>query len=255
MTHPLDGAQDRLRRARQHFEVLESEFGSISPYTKPIRLGSKFEPDLQKIFITITEVPPLNPTWPFIVSECLFNLRCALDYLAWQLAIWNLQRKGHDREPVGSTQNPIATTKERFQNRQVEDIHPDHVALIKDLQPYGPHHMRQYTDALAKGLHPELLAETHVLARLARLNNHDKHRLLRPTIVAASSRTVGPFDAVDCDVAAPNFHLFGEPGFEVGAVWAEFDVVRVTGGNPRVHMPVDIEPSLAFGGNSPRSFL
>src|ERR1041384_6638870 len=104
MTHPLDGADARLARAREHFDIVQREWDALAPYSKTITLKSEYVADVQKIQVFIDGVPTVNQRWSLEISECLFNLRCALDYLAWELAKWNLIKKGEVREPRGNTQ-------------------------------------------------------------------------------------------------------------------------------------------------------
>lgn len=246
--HPLDVCLLRVQRARQHFERLQSAFNVIPVQAKSITLASYFETDANKLIVTIATVPELPLEWSLDASECLFNLRVALDYLAWQLAVWNLQRQGKTRDPLFDTQYPIATSKQKLKGRQIQDLAPDHRAIIERAQPYGPDHMAQYANVIARGMKPEILAKQHVVAALGSLNNADKHRLLYPTAVSATVTRIGDFTTFDCEVANPNFFIQGPPPFQVGAKWADFDVVSVTGPDPRVEVPVDIEPTLAFGG-------
>jgi hypothetical protein len=153
--HALDGARLRLDRARFHMDELDVAFRSY--------LADHWETSLHP------EVP--EAPWNFrftrepphyfgvIIGEAVQNLRSALDYLVYELAI-------HDRggsKPRTRTQFPICTTPGNF-FRGREYIRPllgEHRRRIRKLQPY------QSKDPAA-----------HPLAILNRLSNTDKHRLL-----------------------------------------------------------------------------
>jgi hypothetical protein len=247
MAHPLDGADTRVARAREHFELVEREWNALPPDAKAITLGSEYKSDTQKIEVKIASVPAIDQRWSLELSECLFNLRCALNYLTWELAKWNLAKKGETREPSRQTQYPLTTAEDQFPDRQVKDLHSNHVTIIKWLQPYSPLYMTQFTGPILLGANPEGLANQHPALRLQELDNADKHRLLEVSAIGPHVTRVGEFTAFDCEVANPNF--FMQAGtFQVGTKWAEFDVVSVTGPDPRVEMPAEVEPSLTFAG-------
>lgn len=152
MTHPLDGAYTRVKRAREHFESVQQEWMSMAEATKLITLSSRFDRDTSKIEVFIAAVPELNQQWALEISEMLFNLRCALDYLAWELANWNLRAKGEQRDPSNATQYPIAVSEARLNPAQVKDLDPKHAAVIKWLQPYSPIYNFQNVDVSNKRL-------------------------------------------------------------------------------------------------------
>src|ERR1700674_351403 len=91
------------------------------------------------------------------------------------------------------------------------------------------------------------MAMRHAAWVIQDLNNTDKHRLLQLAVMGTTTTTLGPFTPLDCKVENPNFYIQGPAGFEVGAKWAEFDVATVTGADPRVDVPIDIEATLVFG--------
>ena len=243
----LQDARVRLVRAREHFQAVEREWAAIPVESKTIALRSEYKPDLKKIEVLIDSIPDMPTHWSIICSECLFNVRASLDYVAWYLACWNLNRNGETREPIPQTQFPIFTNEQAFNPGWVKDMHPSHVALIKWLQPYSPIQMPNYAvEIISRGGDAEALAKGHVIERFRSTHNHDKHRLIQLAAMAPHHAVMGSFDAVGCEVTNPNW--FGQAdAFEKDAKWAEFDVVSVSSPNPRVDVPVEITPALRYG--------
>jgi hypothetical protein len=165
MTHPLDEARAKVARAFRHLEELNNEvhaFADAHPYSGVL----DFDSEAPKIVIRAKAAVPDEPV-PLvvgvIVGDVLNNLRSALEYLAWQLAIIG---KGPDKD----THFPICDTRDKWRdwgNGNVKRLQPKHAAVIERVQPY---HGRQ-TGAL--------------LFIIARLNNTDKHAVVSATSWAA----------------------------------------------------------------------
>jgi hypothetical protein len=69
-----------------------------------------------------------------LIGEICYNLRCALDYLAYALAFL-----GTNRQPTG-TQFPVESNRQGFEARRntyLKGISDTHVAMIERLQPYN----------------------------------------------------------------------------------------------------------------------
>jgi hypothetical protein len=247
MSDPLEGCRLRLARSWQHFNVIHSEFSSRPDQSKAVSFTQRFDPEANRIDAFVGRVPEFPTTWSLEFSEALFNLRAALDYLAWELAKWNLSRMGQSREPKAVTQYPIATSAAKLAHHRMVDLHPDHRAVIERFQPYGPAYMDQFAAIIAKGANAEGLAHGHPLHYLASLNNEDKHRFLKPTALTASLINVGPYEGQDCSITQTNVFVMVE--INEGERWATFDVVP-SGPNPHVEMRDWIIPGLSFGGRN-----
>jgi hypothetical protein len=200
-----------------------------------------------------------------MASEAFFNLRSALDYTAWELAKWNLQFIGSAAEPFSRTQYPIATEEGRFQEWQLKDLHPNHVAVIKWLQPWSEMSFQVMLDEMAR--HPgipsgqqmtftpfvytdkgrALIALSHPLDKVRSINDHDKHRTLKAIGVSSGISEVGDYAGVRCTVAAVN--VFSQAQLNSGAKWAEIDIVPLAP-NPEVVVNDRITPALTFGGDN-----
>ena len=154
--HPLDGAFARVDRADKHLADLKSKISERECdqiQANPIEA----DPDNPgNLLLRPTKgVLPIDPIFGILVGECVYNLRAALDYLVYELAIVD---SGHIQD---GTQFPIESKKEIFTRRAktwLKGINPTHIAEIEKLQPYN----EQWT------------------AVLRDKSNPDKHRLLTP---------------------------------------------------------------------------
>jgi hypothetical protein len=211
-----------------------------------VRFGQQFDPKKNTITIAVTAVPELPIHWTLTAADALQNFRTALNYLAWELAKWNLHRQGEQRGPGSRTEFPIGTEPARFPRYKVADLHPDHVAAIENLQPYEQGYIQAFHGQPVWAITREnglpgpwafAIAE-HPLALLQRLSNHDKHRLLQLVGMGvdaiASGPGIGPPDEfIDCHPIGTS--VYDLRALKPGAEWKKFRV-NPTGPNPRVNV-------------------
>jgi len=175
--HPLDGAYERVRRAREHLEDLKPQVNAlrqaahnrVSLNRKP---GIFTLPDGRKIravrgsFSTFIVPAPLRVST--LIGEVAQHLRIALDYLIYELACFDAKRI------VDHTQFPVADSEERFKDLLAryhlsDTLTPEHIAAIERLQPF-------------RGC--------DWITRLSDLSNLDKHRhltaVISPIVIALS---------------------------------------------------------------------
>lgn len=160
--HPLDDPQAKLGRAEEHLGALHvglRRYMNSNPYELVVEKQVNRWDDVR--FKVNTEPPwTLGP----IVGDFFFNLRSALDHLAWQLALLTTP------EPSRNTQFPIfrekpSTDRERANwRRQTRDILPAAEALIESLQPYNRPYGR----------------DTDTIWLVHEACNIDKHRVITP---------------------------------------------------------------------------
>jgi hypothetical protein len=133
ISHPLDGAFERLDRAQKHFAELCGHVATFrQEYLDACRIYVEPNPPYE-----IHPFPPQTIDHPPIVSvllgEIVYNLRSALDYLAFELA-------RHDSGQIQeNTQFPIDDTPEKFARSittRLRGVSSAHVLLIEKLQPY-----------------------------------------------------------------------------------------------------------------------
>lgn len=241
--HPLQGCRIRHKRAIDHFHVIEAELAVLPVDEKAVTFRSDFHADRNEIVVSLATVPNFPASWGVLASEAFFNLRAVLDYLAWQLACWNLQQQGKARDPHGGTQFPIATRPELFQQEQVRDLHPDHRAEIERLQPYSCDQLSRFMPGQVRPDNWHRLTEQTPLARLKRINDHDKHRLLRPIGASVTAVMQGEVVPFNCEIIRA-----GHPRHDirVGAEWSVY-TVRPTGPHPEMVVGDWVVPGVAFG--------
>lgn len=86
MSGSLDEPLAKLKRAAQHYRLLKDELhGGLDSHMHAVRVEPRHE-GLEYVFY-IGEVEPLDPAWPFVVGDCVHNIRASLDYLVFQLHI------------------------------------------------------------------------------------------------------------------------------------------------------------------------
>jgi hypothetical protein len=187
MNHKLDlsSAWSKLERARVHIKILRSEIGvKADEQTASLTVSRAFEPQSSAIIWRIQTVIQVRDHWSLIVGDAAHNLRCALDHLAWQLAIKHF--KGV--EPT----NPVVIRQIQFPVVVERNRWPDHMnrkymdaadaQKLEDFQPFnlGP-------ISRSKGQ----LHALETLAGFGGLDNIDKHREIHITEVAPFQTTIG----------------------------------------------------------------
>lgn len=155
--HPLDGCRDRVRRAEEHLQDLEGEVVSMiekQANSLPFDLDSK--PPHGAINVGHPPETFAGVRFGTLVGEIIYNLRCALDYLIYALAVLD------SGNPQEGTQFPIMDAANDFNVRgkkMLVGVNAAHVAVIEQLQPYNGCNWTK---------------------KLRDLSNMDKHRHLIP---------------------------------------------------------------------------
>jgi len=216
----------KIHRADMHHKALESELRSYID-TKPYRLRvvndhSTLARGVVNEFLVVDHVDPIPLDIPVRIGEIAYQLRSALDQLAWQLVLAN-----GGQPVIKRTAFPILDTAPSVL-RIAGGVDPAALAIIEELQPY-----KRSQDP-----------QTDVLWLLSELNNIDKHRL--PIVVAHSfnaievTRPNGEVVSIDITMNVPL--KLGASVLTSGAL--------VTDEEP-VQMQHDIAPLIAFGEGEP----
>jgi hypothetical protein len=154
----LEEAWLKLARGREHLDTLDAEFRRF--HDQPFyTVVSEYDSDKAKYlarFKILRSIP--QHRWGLILGDAVHNARTALDYIAWRLA-------GSDPTDF-ATLFPICnhTAKFKSSERRLERMHPEVVAIIRDLQPYkrpDPNHS--------------------IIWLLEELDAKDKHKLIAMT--------------------------------------------------------------------------
>jgi hypothetical protein len=168
MSHPLDGARAKVKRAMHHVQNLKRDIEAFIDQNSYI---ARIEKDANTSTVRIIakasglSEPPID--FILLAGEVAHQLRSALDH-----AVYALCSLRYRRPPKHLTQFPIFETAAGYKTRgrpKIKDIPRTASAYIKSVQPY---HRRT-----AKHQHP--------LWMLQDLNNTDKHRLIPIAIVGA----------------------------------------------------------------------
>ena len=155
----LDGVRVKLAMARANAEQLDL---LLRPFVEAAQRSIERTPSENpfEVVYRITKVPWIDPAWSALFGQGIYNIRSALDHLAWQLVLLDGQ------EPTRATQFPLLVAKRDRNGRKVSvDIapgikRPDILAAVESMQPY--HGGGKWGDQLG------------VVAELSRI---DKHRL------------------------------------------------------------------------------
>lgn len=188
MALDLTGVRAKLQRSQEHFQTLKEEMRSWMdrhPYSVLQKVngdGSRYS-----LILRVDELPPLQ-RWTLIFADCINNMRCALDYLVYAIAV-------HEAAPNPPSNEkdllfPIVDSRANFDKavtdqRRLGKISDSVRTAIEKFQPYNRPH-------------PEL---PPLLAVLRELNNADKHRLLRLVFGAVQG---GELTLVGNSEVAPN---------------------------------------------------
>jgi hypothetical protein len=161
MEPSLDGVYLKLRRAQTHLEAVEK---MVAPFLRTtISLVPELDTELNLV-VQRVKLPGPPPELSAVVGDCLFNLRCVLDHLVWQLVLLNAG------EPLRCNMFPITSTPENFASeiskKRLQGVSDAAQKIIEQVQPYHP--------------------DNEVLKYLNGLHNLDKHRRLNMLTAVAS---------------------------------------------------------------------
>ncbi len=170
MGDELAGVELKIGRAQTHLDELKGRLGVVldpDRYDFPV----EFDPETKRHVYKVRNLPTVDPEWSILIGEVLYQLRSALDHLAWQLV------KLDGGTPTKQTQFPVRDsflTKNgnlmRLGTLMPEIKDRDILRMLNRNQPY-------YGGENGKP-RPAAEAHRHPLWILKTLNNIDKHRLL-----------------------------------------------------------------------------
>ena len=220
---PLVGVFLKIRRANRHLADLDEAIKTALDRDR-YSFTLEFDPQTNSHVYTAHGVPAIDADWSLIVGEILYNLRSALDYLAWQLVILDGGTPG-DKTQVPVRASPF-NKKGEWVTPQLQPpvSNPQVLDALEEVQPYrGP-------EGEPAAFHDS------PLWRLGILNNIDKHRLL---LVVVCVLDVGEmWWTHQPEQPAPNVRISTSP-VEDGSPVAWFDF---HGHEP----PPDFDPHLAL---------
>jgi hypothetical protein len=195
----LDGVRAKLALARENAEQLEA---LLRPVVEEAQKFIERVPgdNPYEVVYRITKVPWIDPAWSAIFGQGIYNIRSALDHLAWQL----VRLDGQD--PTRTTQFPLLdSSRDKSGRKLTVDIapgikRPDILAAVESMQPY--HGGGKWGDQLG------------VVGELSRI---DKHRL--PIAVSTMLNVDNIFWGLPQGSPSPSWW------FPVGKALVEGDIV------------------------------
>ncbi len=195
----LDGVRVKLAMARANADQLEAQ---LRPFVETAQQFIERAPTENpfEVVYRITRMPWIDPAWSALFGQGIYNIRSALDHLAWQLVLLDGQ------VPTRATHFPLLDASRDKKGRKVHvDIapgikRPDILAAVESMQPY--HGGGKWGDQLGV---------------VAELSGIDKHRL--PIAVATMLNIERIYWGLPEGVATPSWW------FPVGKALNEGDVV------------------------------
>jgi hypothetical protein len=252
MTYALDltSAWLKFKHAKCHVDTLWQKMRETLNNGNAITLGCQFDPKDNSMVIRITEIEEVPNEWSLLFGDAAYNLRCALDHLAWQLAI----RKFDGVEPtdfdiIKQIQFPIALTSGAWDTH----INRKHM-LAEDSGKLAKFQPFTNTNPLWR------ISPLGVLCGKSGLQNIDKHRSIHLTYMAPHALQLSgigepgekpPVEFIDCAVRVIDGYV--EVRYDAGARTLKLgdEVSRIavvpTGPNPDVKLNADFSFYVAIG--------
>lgn len=238
MAHPLDEAHAKVARAMVHLKDLHYQavaFVNAHPYDL---VPEKDDKTGRLIGVARARGPeePVPVDFGILAGDFAHNLRSALNYLVWQLALPPVGTgPGEDTafpiifdRPSKTYEKPAAQRFSESQNRFLRGVRDEHRALIEKAQPYHGRHWEH-------------------LAFLALLNDGDKHRVVSSAGILGHT---GPPDLGDF-TGKMLIRLFPDPAIYDGAKIVEFVSIELPEGKTeaQVGMKFDLTYEIGIGDN------
>jgi hypothetical protein len=244
MSHPLDEARAKVRRARVHLQKLADDSTTFLR-DHPYEIVAEKNRNTGFVDIVAHARGPEEPVpddLGIVAGDALHNLRSALNYLAWRLSKGSGANDRATQFPIFFDEvariypEPVATRYHNAESRLLSRVDPADRALIERMQPYhggrgellqvigffndmDKHRVIPARQAAIYGLPPKLYgAVSAAIVRVKRLVE------LRDGAVLASFAQfdVVPGEQVKVEFDSPPYILFGEPSdirVNAGHMW------------------------------------
>lgn len=169
MGNPLDSVREKITRAEAH---LESIIAEIEWHKNQCTVLARKQPEGDSLFELYASFPEPSLRLSCIISDCLNNLRTALDYIVHELASKYGELVIHNMFPIANTSD--AYDRQVEQRDRLHDVPQKARAIIEKLQPYNGARVKRFW---------------HPLYVLNRLTNVDKIHLLTLIVVCGPRPT------------------------------------------------------------------
>ncbi len=224
--HPLVGMLRRRERAVADQNLLDERIRTFRDAHLGHYLTEPYPGGRTLIRASIKEQP--DPDWGIDLGEIIYNIRCCLDYLVYQLAV-----EHHRKDPPPNDreiQFPIYSPGRSFPYQKVGSwVGKDVADWLQSIQPQPGTDWRE-------------------LETLATLSNRDKHRRLAVVaagIVGSAFRIVQADDVLIDEITEPSRGVVVDQ-----QVVGSFRVVQ-TGPNPQYRVEGDFGQDVVFGEGGP----
>jgi hypothetical protein len=210
----------KLDRAEEHLLALERETEAwISANVQALAIEEDAYTGDYILRARVLGQPP--DRWGALIGDCLFNLRAALDHLAFDLA-FAFARGPLSKGVTERSEFPIfrdRPTGNKVLSDRIGGIDPGAQTIIDGLQPY-----QRGADY-----------HSHPLWALHELNNIDKHRVHHLTVAADQG---GSF-------RLKNARFVNEPVYRFGGLHENAEIIRyrVAAIDPEQEMEVNFKPT------------
>jgi hypothetical protein len=178
MSASLEGPLAKLVRAECQLRVLQQQIDAVWPPRKAWAVRSEVHRDGLEYRFYLLDLPPIDPEWALAAGAIMFNARCALDHLAFELSVRRF--RGNVPADIESrTMFPIFDDKDKFSDRRIEHLAKRERRAITHLQPYNTRRDKWQFVRMD-------------LSYLDALHNIDKHRKLH-VIAGGQNASVIPW--------------------------------------------------------------
>ena len=189
MNHPLDGVREKIVRAEAHLATVRAE---IASHKNKCTVLAKKQPNSDSIFDLYSNFPDPPLSLSCAVSDCIQNLRTALDYLVCELALPTGEPPIHNLFPICNA--PQVYKRQVEQRDRLHNVPDKARAIIEGLQPYNANGGKRFS---------------HPLYILNKLITADKYRLptltviCRPQPIFTDNKPNGPNRIKGTSITAP----------------------------------------------------
>jgi hypothetical protein len=129
----IDSARNKIVRAGEHFQSLQSELQRYFQ-SHPGKIVRETGSDPNQYIANVETIKPIPTRVQFIIGDCLQNLRSSLDYLVRELVLAaNKQPSDHEMFPI--CDKPKAF-KDAIRRGQLTGVPEEAITEIERLQPY-----------------------------------------------------------------------------------------------------------------------
>ena len=162
MNHPLDGLREKIARAEAHLETIRAETASHKNKCTVLAKKRRNGTPIFDLYISFPD-PPLSLSCA--ISDCIQNLRTALDYLVCELALPAGEPPIHNLFPICNTTQVYKRQVE--QRDRLHNVPNKARTIVESLQPYNATGSKRFS---------------HPLYILNKLITADKYRLPALTV-------------------------------------------------------------------------